>query len=1245
MEMNWKLRKVLALVLLLSLTVGLFMPAAAVAADPPGWLYIKLGDHDVINNYLKDGNTVEMSIYQVAKSNGNGGWVVNTPFIGFADDIKTAELRLRVGDDGMIQTILNDSKFRDQVLKSEAYKTEPLNDEHEFLFTYLESGIYYAIMTKGPEGLLVQSPLVPIPYRPNGTNSELFSLSVGAKVLEYYPLTAVKRMAGRDFYPGDKFTFELIASAGAPLPKDAAGNDVTKVTITPTSGREATVDFGKLVFTQANAGNTYTYTIIEKDEGEKNFAEQYIMPDTTAKRVTVTVEDAGGGKLTVTGLDNDNPPVLTNTYDFTASIPLNAFKELIGREFQEGDKWTFTAVKVEDNAPPIKKAEDANSANASGTTPDLPAGQFVSDPILLGYLHFDENNIGKTYHYRITESGEGKGVTNDPASTKTVEVKVTYNPETRKIEVVSSSGDQSDYIKPLTDEEFQAKSDSVTFKNIYNANGEYTFKGKKNVENLKALERALQPNEFSFTIKEVVQQGDKQVEEDVFPEPASNDAEGNIVYPAIQFTLADVGDHIYKVSEINDIFDELIEGDETTHTVRLRVSDNKDGTLKVTPLKTVGNSSYDNPAKLDFTNKVLTGNLRVSKKIESPVSESSEFPFTVEMVRGDGKPINGTFGDVTFTDGKATFTLTQGGSKLISGVPIGTVYTVKEEMPEEQQKLYALSDIKQQLITTSGRVESGTIEKENALAGGSIVTGTIVADYTNERNLGNLTIVKKLEEENQLEEDLDKEFTFTVTMADNKVLIKGSDIKYVTEDGEQQYTSDTIKAESNYQGSVTVKTKADTPVVIKNLPVGVDYTITEKEVPFFALTGKTNDTGAISQEGITATLTNKRDVKPVSLTVTKTVQSTTTDTTSFNFTVTLNEWNGMKLTGKFGDMDFTDGVATFKLKSGESKTATGLPSGIRYTVTEAEIANYVQTQATGVSGTIDADAPLGADRVAAFTNTRVTTPTGGGGGGGGGGGTRPNPTTTPAPTVPPEPGEPTPTPADETITVAGRKTWDDNNNAAGRRPDSITIHLFADSAAAVEEVASRVVTEADGWAWTFTDLPVVDSYNLPIDYSIVEDPVPGYTTTYSGYDVINSLPTELTSATVIKNWDDGDDENHLMRPTSLRATLYGDNNVVSTVILNEGNGWSATVDELPVYRDGSRIAYTWREEEALGYVQTGIETDGTVTTITNTLWQLVPPPDGTNPGPRPGNPEDEIDDYGTPLGLGIIINHVGDCFD
>ncbi|CAN3999279.1 DUF5668 domain-containing protein, partial [Dysosmobacter welbionis] len=55
------------------------------------------------------------------------------------------------------------------------------------------------------------------------------------------------------------------------------------------------------------------------------------------------------------------------------------------------------------------------------------------------------------------------------------------------------------------------------------------------------------------------------------------------------------------------------------------------------------------------------------------------------------------------------------------------------------------------------------------------------------------------------------------------------------------------------------------------------------------------------------------------------------------------------LNGKYGDMSFTGGVATFTLKHGQSKTANGLPAGVSYTVEESDNSGYTvtKTNATG----------------------------------------------------------------------------------------------------------------------------------------------------------------------------------------------------------------------------------------------------------------------------------------------------------
>ena len=86
-----------------------------------------------------------------------------------------------------------------------------------------------------------------------------------------------------------------------------------------------------------------------------------------------------------------------------------------------------------------------------------------------------------------------------------------------------------------------------------------------------------------------------------------------------------------------------------------------------------------------FTNTAKTGSLTVKKTVVGGDSQR-EFGFTVVLADGDGEPVSGTFGEgedaVEFTDGKATFTLKDGGEKTIAGLPVGARYTVTEDAAE-----------------------------------------------------------------------------------------------------------------------------------------------------------------------------------------------------------------------------------------------------------------------------------------------------------------------------------------------------------------------------------------------------------------------------------------------------------------------------------------------------------------------------------------------------------------------------------
>lgn len=84
----------------------------------------------------------------------------------------------------------------------------------------------------------------------------------------------------------------------------------------------------------------------------------------------------------------------------------------------------------------------------------------------------------------------------------------------------------------------------------------------------------------------------------------------------------------------------------------------------------------------------------------------------------------------------------------------------------------------------------------------------------------------------------------------------------------------------------------------------------------------------------------------------------------FTFTVTLD---GYIINGTYGDMAFTNGVATFTLKDGESKAATGFAAGIKYAV-KAHAADGFTVDSKGNTGTVE---PSG-QHEANFTFTRET---------------------------------------------------------------------------------------------------------------------------------------------------------------------------------------------------------------------------------------------------------------------------------
>jgi len=246
---------------------------------------------------------------------------------------------------------------------------------------------------------------------------------------------------------------------------------------------------------------------------------------------------------------------------------------------------------------------------------------------------------------------------------------------------------------------------------------------------------------------------------------------------------------------------------------------------------------------------------------------------------------------------------------------------------------------------------------------------------------------------------------------------------------------------------------------------------------------------------------------------------------------------------------------------------------------------------------------------------------------------------TPSPT--PEVTEtptPTPVPDDELTSITVVKRWDDRNNRDGNRPDRVTVHLLADGV----RTAQAVLTAASGWQYEFTELPKYKDGHV-IAYTIVEEPVAMYSATVDGNTITNVYAPETVSVTVSKVWADNNNAAKL-RPATVQVTLSNGQKVT----LSEANNWTATISGLPAVVKGKKVTYTWSEQEVVGYKQAGVQVSGNTTVFTNSVIDREenPPPEGRKPPTKKrGNNYLVIEDYGTPLGVEVVINHVGDCFD
>ena len=220
-----------------------------------------------------------------------------------------------------------------------------------------------------------------------------------------------------------------------------------------------------------------------------------------------------------------------------------------------------------------------------------------------------------------------------------------------------------------------------------------------------------------------------------------------------------------------------------------------------------------------------------------------------------------------------------------------------------------------------------------------------------------------------------------------------------------------------------------------------------------------------------------------------------------------------------------------------------------------------------------------------------------------------------------------------TIKASVEKTWEDNGDQDGKRPEKLLVTLMrrireqavpislddADTNPA-EEVKTVELTAANDWKasepnlpkykdgqmyeyfWTEKEGNIPDGYKLTneVTYNILSpgEGVTGFITTLT-----NTHTPEVVNATIRKTWNDSDNQDGV-RPTEIKVDLKKNGQVIQTVTLDTANGWETTVKDLPKYTAGVENIYSWSEQtDGLpeGYTVTVSDPDEMgITTLTNT---------------------------------------------
>ena len=443
------------------------------------------------------------------------------------------------------------------------------------------------------------------------------------------PVNGSKVLVGRDFMPGDSFTFTLTPiTPGAPMPPNST------VTINPESGTSEMFSFGNIVYTQPG---TYTYSYVIQEQAG---ADSSIIYDTTEYTLVVTVTDVSNEMVVTYTLNGvDNGYLTINNRLKTGQLGIQKRSVTSHIEAHQDQAFDFL-IEIDDaSSRPLSGAYAVTKSDGTTSTITFTNG--------FGSIRL---KAGETAVIDGLPDGATYTVTEDTVPGFTA----AFENATGEIE--------ADQLV------------TAVFDNTYHSTGLYEIIGRKQLDNA-----VLARDQFTFVVKDE----DGNV---VFT--SKNNADGAVFFGTLRFTEADIGTKKFTVSEVLGD-DPGIIYDRTVYDLELTVTDDGKGHLTVTDNLDGQRIQFTNTAITNqlIVSKKVEGDIgSKNREFSFTLTAPGMAGKTVNMSTDGGA----TYESVTLNaQGKADFTL--GHDQTAMFYPVTGTYTVTENEPGSYSPSYSVN--------------------------------------------------------------------------------------------------------------------------------------------------------------------------------------------------------------------------------------------------------------------------------------------------------------------------------------------------------------------------------------------------------------------------------------------------------------------------------------------------------------------------------------------------------------------------